>query len=95
MTNSEARLTEEQLEALIRSVRSAESLAITIKSRLHAGLGTIDRDLLQKASEDDSEKHRVNVMLSKQDLDGLANLMRQHGISNRSAMIRYLIRRQT
>lgn len=83
----------EDIDRAIESARQAEGMLFEIKGRLQeGGSGEVDHDLLREADQDDSDKQRVNIVLAESDLKLLEKIMLKYGVSNRSAIIRYLIR---
>jgi len=83
----------DDIDKAIEAARDAEGRLFEIKARLQeGGSGQVDHDLLREADQDDTDKTRINVILGEKDLELLGEIMVNHGLSNRSAMLRYLIR---
>lgn len=83
----------DDIDKAIEAARDAEGRLFEVKARLQEGVsGQIDHDLLREADQDDSDKTRINVVLGEKDLELLGKIMARHGLSNRSGMLRYLIR---
>jgi len=82
----------EDIDKAIEAARDTEGRLFEIKSRLQQGGGDVDHDLLREADQDDSDKTRINVILAESDVELLGQIMSRHGVTNRSAMLRYLIR---
>lgn len=83
----------EDIDRAIEAARDTEGKLFEIKSRLqHGASGDVDHDLLREADQDDSDKTRINIVLGEKDLELLGKIMFSHGVTNRSAMMRYLIR---
>jgi hypothetical protein len=83
----------DDIDRAIEAVREAEGRLFELKARLQSRSPmSIDHELLREADVDDSDKTRINIILTDKDMKLLEVIMQEHGVSNRSAMLRYLIR---